>query len=528
MRRHAQAAHLGDEPRRVLNELADLRTVDVILPTSEGVELRRRCITRPTEHQAILLHQLGLNLRGLPARQQDRSVQGALLLDEQYAYDRSGNVSGITDGLVAGHSRVFGYDALQRLTAAAGAWGQASYSYDAADNLRTADVGSRRVGLAYDGRNRLARLTVNGGEVVVGHDARGNLSARGAVSYGFDLGNRLVHVGQVNGYTYDGHGRRVRVVASDGSTRVQVYGVQGKLLWSTQTGAGRPDSSTAYVHLGDKLVAQWEKTGAGVGTRYIHTDVLGSPVVRTNTQGQEVVRTRYEPYGAVAGGSAPGPTAGVGLVGFTGHVQDPETELVYMQQRYYDPVAGRFLSVDPVTTDAATGSSFNRYVYGNNNPYRFKDPDGRAAVGITFERYQVDTGLGFKLPLGHAGVLTIDDKSGRTSYFEFGRYDPKGASVIGAKLPQNEGNVRKVDVPDAKIGKDGQPTKESVQKIYNYLSKNVGHGAKVSADYRADADAKKTEDFAKGVANNANREGYSVITNNCYDFKNDALKAGEK
>jgi hypothetical protein len=50
-----------------------------------------------------------------------------------------------------------------------------------------------------------------------------------------------------------------------------------------------------------------------------------------------------------------------------------------MQQRYMDPIAGRFLSVDPVTTDAKTGSSFNRYVYGNNNPYKFKDPDGRFA-----------------------------------------------------------------------------------------------------------------------------------------------------
>ena len=56
-----------------------------------------------------------------------------------------------------------------------------------------------------------------------------------------------------------------------------------------------------------------------------------------------------------------------------------------MQQRYYDPLAGRFLSVDPVVTDGKTGSSFNRYVYGNNNPYKFKDPDGQfaqvAAIG---------------------------------------------------------------------------------------------------------------------------------------------------
>ena len=51
----------------------------------------------------------------------------------------------------------------------------------------------------------------------------------------------------------------------------------------------------------------------------------------------------------------------------------------YMQQRYYDPIAGRFLSTDPVTTDEETGESFNRYVYAENNPYKYTDPDGRDA-----------------------------------------------------------------------------------------------------------------------------------------------------
>jgi RHS repeat-associated protein len=46
-------------------------------------------------------------------------------------------------------------------------------------------------------------------------------------------------------------------------------------------------------------------------------------------------------------------------------------------QRYYDPAIGRFLSVDPVAADSAGGTSFNRYWYANNNPYRFTDPDGR-------------------------------------------------------------------------------------------------------------------------------------------------------
>lgn len=57
-----QAAGLGDEPRRVLSELADIRLVDVVLPTREGIEIRKRCVSRPTDHQQILLHRLGLKL----------------------------------------------------------------------------------------------------------------------------------------------------------------------------------------------------------------------------------------------------------------------------------------------------------------------------------------------------------------------------------------------------------------------------------------------------------------------------------
>jgi transposase len=57
-----QAAGLGHEPRRVFAELSKIKVVDVVLPTRAGVEIRRRCVTRPTDHQAILLEHLGLRL----------------------------------------------------------------------------------------------------------------------------------------------------------------------------------------------------------------------------------------------------------------------------------------------------------------------------------------------------------------------------------------------------------------------------------------------------------------------------------
>ena len=57
-----QAAGLGDEPRRVFEELGKISLVDVVLPTRKGVNIRRRCVRRPTEHQAILLSRLGLEM----------------------------------------------------------------------------------------------------------------------------------------------------------------------------------------------------------------------------------------------------------------------------------------------------------------------------------------------------------------------------------------------------------------------------------------------------------------------------------
>ena len=55
-------AGLGDEPRQVFEELSEITLVDVVLPTRNGVEIRKRCISQPTEHQRILLQRLGMRL----------------------------------------------------------------------------------------------------------------------------------------------------------------------------------------------------------------------------------------------------------------------------------------------------------------------------------------------------------------------------------------------------------------------------------------------------------------------------------
>lgn len=124
--------------------------------------------------------------------------------------------------------------------------------------------------------------------------------------------------------------------------------------------------------LGCVLLLGLALPGRAATVEYIHTDALGSVVAVTDSTGTVIEHREYEPYGRQLI-----PTTVTDGPAFTGHVGDAATGLDYMQQRYYDPQIGRFLSVDPMAANASTGGNFNRYKYANNNPYRFTDPDGR-------------------------------------------------------------------------------------------------------------------------------------------------------
>jgi transposase len=57
---------LGTAPRKLLEEMAEVRSLDVVLPTGAGKDLRLRMVSRPEEHLATLLHRLGLLLPNKP------------------------------------------------------------------------------------------------------------------------------------------------------------------------------------------------------------------------------------------------------------------------------------------------------------------------------------------------------------------------------------------------------------------------------------------------------------------------------
>jgi RHS repeat-associated protein len=144
-----------------------------------------------------------------------------------------------------------------------------------------------------------------------------------------------------------------------------------------------------------------------------YTDAQGTVVAKTDAQGNILARYDYRPYGApVSGGMPAGP-------GYTGHVNDPEIGLVYMQQRYYDPNVGAFLSADPMNS-----FSGNRYAYASNNPIVNIDPDGRQGRRVGDEcsaeckrREQQAREHHNNLPFTGGGVAPKNTPSSMLQYF---------------------------------------------------------------------------------------------------------------
>ena len=55
-------AGLGNEPRKIVDELQHINLTEVILPTRTGVELKLNCVSKPDPYQQIILEHLNLTL----------------------------------------------------------------------------------------------------------------------------------------------------------------------------------------------------------------------------------------------------------------------------------------------------------------------------------------------------------------------------------------------------------------------------------------------------------------------------------
>lgn len=120
---------------------------------------------------------------------------------------------------------------------------------------------------------------------------------------------------------------------------------------------------------------------SGAGARHFHLDHSGTTRLITDGSNRRVGEHAYYPFGAeiVIGAESPEER-----LKFTGHERDAALagtqQLDYMHARFFGAGWGRFLSVDPKSTDRfSLPQSWNQYAYALNDPLKYVDRDGRDA-----------------------------------------------------------------------------------------------------------------------------------------------------
>lgn len=299
-----------------------------------------------------------------------------------YSYDANGNPAQIFDKTDEGSDvQELHYDGADRLIRVNSASrGQSeSFSYDVNDNITEAVTDSvRSWRYYYDSSNRLTNIDDGTGSIIgLAYDSGGNLISRNGKRFTFDSQNRLRVFDSTTTYSYDAAGRRVlRIEPGAVEASRYMYLASGTLARYFDA---EKQQTVTNITIGGKIIGSIHQSRDGTSrVLYHHTNSIGSVIAQSNESGELIAERDYSAYGRSTDATHTMP-------GYAGHMEDSSSALIYMQQRYFDPEIGIFLSVDPLRN---FGENFHRYRYGNSNPYKFVDPDGLEAC----------------LPGGHCGI----------------------------------------------------------------------------------------------------------------------------
>jgi RHS repeat-associated protein len=187
-------------------------------------------------------------------------------------------------------------------------------------------------------------------------DRIGMTSDDGAASYAYNQAGQLTGISGGVSYGYDGDGLRTAKTAAGKSTAF-TWDPSGSLPLLVEEGG----TSFVYGPEGRPL----EQISSGAAT-YLLADQQGSTRLLTDSSGDVVGTYAYDSWGV--------PRAHTGestSLQYDGEQADPESGLIYLRARYYDPSTGQFLTPDP-------RFAFNSkpYLYASNNPIAFADPTG--------------------------------------------------------------------------------------------------------------------------------------------------------
>lgn len=363
----------------------------------------------------------------------NKKADDSIIEQYSYTYDNNGNQLSKTDSTGTTN---YTYDSLNRLKTIVEPDGtETSYDFDGAGN-RTSQliVKGGSISLTtytYDNQNQLkkestqyqgnAKITnyeydsngnlvsksnyeqkpsQDGEEVTIGISTAGNGNAEDVTLYEYDLYNQLIKTIADNKtviYDYDSVGYRIEKIIETVNTETNETIIE----------------ETRYAYSGDKVILETDGIGTetavnvyginlisrradGSKLYYLynaHADVTGL----ADSGGNIIATYKYDAFDNIT--SKTGDTSNPYT--YAGYQYDEESDLYYLNARYYDAKIARFLTIDTYKGEIDDPLSLNLYTYCANNPIMYVDPSGHIYDDI------IDKGLGGIFEGGTGGDLFI-------------------------------------------------------------------------------------------------------------------------
>jgi len=305
-----------------------------------------------------------------------------------YGYDSADNVLSVADAITSGNTQRLGYDTLDRLTSAAGAYGSLGYTYDPVGNRLTQTLGADTTTYSYAAHSNRLSTTASGGTTqTLGYTAAGNINSfspgvpppNGAApltSLVYNQSGRLVAMAAggntVAQYSYDAFGQRlVKAEPATSTTTLYQYDQRGRLLEESNN-QGNPAASD-YIYLDDgRPIATLTPVAGNV--YFLHDDRLGTPQAATDANQAIAWSATYQPFGQTT--NVQSSLVEPQNLRLPGQEFDADSGFYHNGFRDYVPNLGRYLQSDPVGLAAGV----NSYGYAGQSPTNRIDPTGRWAV----------------------------------------------------------------------------------------------------------------------------------------------------
>ena len=222
----------------------------------------------------------------------------------------------------------------------------------------------------------------------INYDASGNPSNwRDGMALGWE-GRELVFAAagsKILNYYYNSDGIRTRKTEkTDAIWYYHDYILDGTKILAEKVTTYLPTpqvvlSDTTYIYL-------YDENDSPIGIKYngnyyyFTKNFQGDITGIVNASGTSVVEYAYDAWGNLLSttGTLATTLGAINIFRYRGYVYDVDTELYYLQSRYYDPDCGRFLNPDDASYLGASGSvlGWNLYSYCENNAVNKTDPIG--------------------------------------------------------------------------------------------------------------------------------------------------------